>query len=170
MKVIKLKKKFFAEKVKNVKLPNGEVVRIHVIEHNGSVVIIPLKNNKIILERQFRPVINKWAYELPAGSIEKGETAEECARRELVEETGYFPKKLKKIFSSYPSIGYSTELQHFFVATELKKVGRKPLLHEVIKLKEVSIEEAVDMIKKHKIIDGKTIQALLFFVLTSREK
>jgi len=162
MKVIKPKRKFI-EKVENVKLPNGKVARIHKVEHNGSVIIIPVKGDKIILEKQFRPVIKKWVYELPAGTIEKGEAPVKCAIRELVEEVGYFPKSIKEIYSSYPCVGYSNELQHFFLATNLEKTNRKPEQHEVIKIKEVSIEEAVQMIKKKKINDGKTIQALLYF-------
>ena len=169
MKAIKVKTKF-VEKIEDVKLPNGKVVKIQKAEHNGSVVIIAFKNKKIIIEKEFRPVIKKWIYELPAGTIEKGETPEECARRELVEEIGYFPKKLKKIFSSYTSPGYSTELQHFFVATELKKVDRRPESYELIKFKELSIEEALRMIKNKKIIDGKTIQALLFFKFFREKK
>jgi ADP-ribose pyrophosphatase len=169
MKAIKLKRKF-VEKVKTVKLPNGKWVKIHEAFHNGSVVIIPIKDKKIILERQYRPVIGKWIYELPAGTIEKGESPEKCARRELAEETGYVAKKIKKVFVSYPSPGYSTELQHFFIATDLQKTKRHLMAHEVIKLKEVTPEEAVEMINKKKIIDGKTIQAILFYVFLFREK
>jgi ADP-ribose pyrophosphatase len=169
MKAINLKRKF-VERVRSVKLPNGKLVKIHEIVHNGSVVIIPIKDNKIILERHYRPVIGKWVYELPAGTIEKGEAPEKCARRELVEETGYVAKKIKKIFVSYPSPGYSTELQHFFLATNLEKSEKHLMVDEVINLKEVTAEEAVEMIKKKKIIDGKTIQAILFYVFLLREK
>ncbi|MGB9703366.1 MAG: NUDIX hydrolase [Candidatus Micrarchaeia archaeon] len=160
-KPIEIKK--FVYKIEKKKLPNGKIVKIEEVQHNGSVVIIAIENKKIILERQFRPVINKWIYELPAGTIKKGETPEECAKRELIEETGYFPKNLKRVFFSYSSPGYSTEIQYFFLATQLKKVKKNLEKYELIKIKKVSLKEILKLIKDGKIKDGKTIQGLLFF-------
>jgi len=170
MKIIKLKK--FVMKQRVAKLPNGRILKMYPLEHPGSVVILALKGNKILVEKQYRPVVNKWLYEIPAGKREKGESFEECVRRELVEETGYYPKNVKKLFSSYPSPGYTTETQHFFLATELQKRKENPMEEELIKIKEVSIDEAIKMIEKKKIEDGKTIQALLFykFLLTEKNK
>ena len=73
------------------------------------VVIIPFLNREtIILERQYRPVIKKYIYELPAGKMDPGVGALETAKRELHEETGYVAKKMRFMFKSYPSPGFTT--------------------------------------------------------------
>ncbi len=75
---------------KKISLPNGYIVKMDVIKHIGAALIVPFINrDKVILLRQYRPVIKKYLYELPAGTVEKGETPLTCAKRELTEETGY---------------------------------------------------------------------------------
>src|ERR1700690_4484879 len=98
-----------------VKLPNGRTVRITYIDHPGAVIIDPFLNkDTIVMMRQFRPALNKYIYELPAGTLDPDESNAVCARRELLEETGFKPKKLTKLGSIYPVPGYSTEIIHIF--------------------------------------------------------
>ena len=133
-----------------------------VVEAN-TIVVLPIFNDYILLEKQFRPAIMKYIYELPAGHIRKGEKHIDAARREMKEETGYMPKRLKFMFKAYPEPGISTSMQYFYLATEFEKRTRHLDKDEIIKIKKVRLEDALKMIEKKKIIDLKTIAAILFY-------
>lgn len=142
--------------------PHGRIQKDLLI-HPGAVVILPfLDNDRIIMLRQYRPGPAKWIYELPAGTIEEGEEPEEAARRELEEETGYVAGKMKLLFKMYPSPGVSTEVMHMFCASRLAK-GR---LHrgedEFMETFVLDFKDAIGMIEKGYIEDGKTIALLLY--------
>jgi len=137
-----------------------------VIDFGEAVAILPIiDKNNVILIRQFRVPINRWIYEVPAGKVEEGETLEETAVRELIEETGYRPKHLKKLISIYPTPGYSNEIIHVFLAYDLEYVGAKPEKSEVIQVVSMSIESALETILKDDIVDGKTLITLLTYKL-----
>ncbi|ACP39485.1 NUDIX hydrolase [Saccharolobus islandicus] len=155
MKIFSGKK--FEVHIDKVKLPNGYERELEFVKHRGSVVIIPKINNEIILIRQFRPVIDKWIYELPAGTIEDGEDPLNTANRELIEEIGYEAGKLKEIISFYASPGITTEYMRLYLAEDLRYVGAKPEPYEIIEPIRLSIEEAIKMIRERKIEDAKTI-------------
>jgi NTP pyrophosphohydrolases including oxidative damage repair enzymes len=144
-------------------LPNGKEKIIEKVEHKGSVVIFPILNDKIILIRQFRPVINQYIYELPAGTLEGNNIIEE-AKRELLEETGYEAREIKYLFKFYPSPGISTEIMHVVLAKDLTYKGRKTEEGEVIEVEMKTIEEIKYMILKGEIIDGKTIASFLYYI------
>ena len=92
------------------RLPNGYVIELDIIKHPGAVLIIPFLNPRsMIMLRQFRPVLNKYIFELPAGTINISERPLACAHRELIEETGYAAKKMILLGKIYPVPGYSTE-------------------------------------------------------------
>ncbi|AAK42343.1 NUDIX hydrolase [Sulfolobus islandicus Y.G.57.14] len=155
MKIFSGKK--FEVHIDKVKLPNGYERELEFVKHRGSVVIIPKINNEIILIRQFRPVIDKWIYELPAGTIEEGEDPLNTANRELIEEIGYEAGKMKEIISFYASPGITTEYMRLYLAEDLRYVGAKPEPYEIIEPIRLSIEEAIKMIRERKIEDAKTI-------------
>ncbi len=135
-----------------------------IVKHNGAVAIIPLiDKNKIILLKQFRHTIDDYMYEIPAGTLEKGEDIRKCALRELEEEIGYKTKNLQKLISIYLAPGYSTELLTIFVATNLYKGNFAPEEHENIIPITISLEKAISMIKKGQINDSKSIVALLYY-------
>ena len=95
---------------KKTLLPNSETINLEIVKHPGAVLIIPfLSKEKIILIKQYRPVMKEYLYELPAGTLEKKESTRVCAKRELIEETGYRANKIRKIGKIYPCPGYSTE-------------------------------------------------------------
>jgi ADP-ribose pyrophosphatase len=144
-------------------LPNGKEKIIEKIEHKGSVVIIPILNSKVILLKQYRPVINKWLYELPAGTLESDDIIEE-AKRELLEETGYEASEMKYLFRFYASPGISSEIMYIVLAKDLNYKGRKAEEGEVINVEIKSLDDVKDMIFKGEIIDGKTISAILFYL------
>jgi len=88
----------FSVRVETIPLPKGGELQAEIIRHPGSVVIIPITaQNEIILVRQYRPAIGRWAWELPAGGLKPGEDAAHAARRECQEETGQVPSRLERM-------------------------------------------------------------------------
>jgi len=152
--------KLFQEKRQ---LPNGFHAHLEIVEHPGAVLIIPFLNrDTAILLRQYRPVIRKYIYEFPAGTLEKSESATACAKRELVEEIGFHAKKLKKLGTIYPVPGYSTEKIHIFRAWDLVKRKQDIQDDEIIRSKPVTRKDVQKLFRSGKIIDAKTLCALAF--------
>ncbi|MEM4297115.1 MAG: NUDIX hydrolase [Nitrososphaerota archaeon] len=140
----------------------GRKVIREVVEHPGAVAIVPLlEDGSVIMVEQYRHPARKTLLEIPAGTLAKGESPEECARRELMEETGMKAKELKKLLQCYVAPGYSTELIHIFVAKGLSKAEAKPEFDEHIKTSRLKLPTIIDMIKKGEIEDAKTICAIL---------
>jgi ADP-ribose pyrophosphatase len=145
---------------KKIPLPNGYIVQMDVIKHLGAALIVPFLNrDKVILLRQYRPVIQKYLYELPAGTAEKGETSLSCAKRELTEETGYAGGKFTLLGHIYPVPGYSTEKIAIFKAEKLKPVQYHAEEDEVISILTVNKATVRHMFKKGQMTDAKTICA-----------
>lgn len=134
-----------------------------IVSANTSLVVPVLSDGRIILERQYRYALGKYLYELPAGHIDRGETARDAAIRELEEETGYRAGSMKLIFKAHPSPGSKTELMHFFVATGLVKTRPRRETDEIMSIKVVTLKKALDMVKKNKIQDLKSVASLLFY-------
>jgi ADP-ribose pyrophosphatase len=155
------KGKLIAVSIKQQLLPNGFLARLEVVDHIGAALIVPeLGRDKILILRQFRPVINEYLYELPAGTLNKGESAFFCARREIVEETGYAAGKLTRLGEIYPVPGYSTEKIVIFKAQRLFKRIVAAEQDEVIQVKTVTRSQVRKLFRKGKIKDAKTICAL----------
>ncbi len=151
---------FLNIKKRATKLPNGHTVRLELVEHPGAVLIVPfLTRDTVILLRQFRPVINAYIFELPAGTLEKGEQPLACARREIIEETGYSAKKLTRLGSIYPVPGYSTEKITLYKAENLTERGMACEADEVIETLVVTKKMVRELFAAGKIIDAKTICA-----------
>ncbi len=154
------KGRLFCLSTKKVKLPNGYISDLEVIKHPGAVLIIPfLAKGKVILLRQFRAVLNIYMYELPAGTLKKKELPLDCAKREIIEETGYSAARLVKLGHIYPVPGYSTEEIIIFKAEGLEKKSGKADEDEIIESFIVTKKQVRSMFKSGKIIDAKTICA-----------
>jgi len=150
-------------RVDRVRLPSGRETSREIIEHPGSVGILPLlPRNRVLLLRQYRHAVGGTIWEIPAGTMEAGETPKECARRELEEETGYRAKTLTPFFDCYAAPGYSMELMCVFLARDLKPTEQRPEEDEIISVEPVGSEKAFRMIKSGKIRDAKTICALSY--------
>ena len=146
--------------VKKVRLPNGYEATFETIEHPGAALVIPfLTKDKVIMLRQLRPVINSYIYELPAGTIDNNESPASCARREIVEETGYSASKITRLGSIYPVPGYSTERIVIFKAEKLKKRARLAEKDEIIKAKIYTKAQIRKLFESGRIVDAKTISA-----------
>jgi len=149
--------------VEEVTLPNGRRMEIRVVRHPGAVAIIPmLSEDRLIMLRQYRPTVGRWLVELPAGTLKPHESPEECARRELLEETGYEASDLTKLFEVFLAPGYSDELLHVYLARGLEFKGARPSPDEVIEVVEVSLDEALELVRRNVVRDAKTISALLY--------
>ncbi len=149
-------------RVDEVLLPRGGRARREVVEHPGSVAMVPLlPDNKVILIRQFRKPVEKVIFEIPAGRLEPGEKMEACVRRELKEEIGYRAGRLEKLVDYYPTPGYSNEVIHIFKVKGLKKVKQDLDFDEMVEVVTMDLDEAISLIRERKIKDGKTIIGLL---------
>jgi len=147
----------------------GRKVRRELIQHPGAAAILAFdENGKVILVKQHR-FPHGYILEIPAGTLEKREKPINSAYREIIEETGYEAKKMSKLNSYFPSVGYNKEEIHFFVASSLKKKFELELDNdEFITVVKMDIKKLIGMIKTGKIIDSKTICAVM--VYTAKKK
>ena len=130
------------------------------IRHPGVALILPFVNkDEVLFLRQYRPAINKYLYELPAGTREKNESEISCARRELIEETGYSAAKFVKLGYIYPVPGYSTEKIIIYQAYGLKPAKKCLEKDEIIQHSIISKTKLRELFKAGRINDAKTICA-----------
>jgi ADP-ribose pyrophosphatase len=145
-------------------LPNGRKTKFHIVEHPGAVAILPIHaNGDVVLLKQFRPTIGSEIYEIPAGTIEKGEAPLATAKREIIEETGFKAKKWTKIAEFYTAPGFCTELMHVYVAQGLSPASADGDADEILKPVRMPIGTALKMIQAKKIRDAKSIAGLLIY-------
>jgi ADP-ribose pyrophosphatase len=135
------------------------------VRHAPAVVLIPLPDrHHVVLIKQFRPSIAREMWELPAGGVEPGESADAAAARECEEEIGQVPGRLERLASLYPTPGYCDEEMIFFRATDLRPPPpdspHKPDEDEEIEARTVTVAEAKAMVARGEIVDLKTAYAL----------
>lgn len=148
--------------VHQVELPDGNTAERELIHHVGAVAILALdESDNVLLIQQFRIGAGKALYEIPAGLLEPNETLENCATRELQEETGYKPGQLEGFGGVYLAPGYSTEYIHYFLATDLTHAPLPGDSDEFITQHRVPLPTALSMIDSGEIADAKSIVALL---------
>ena len=146
-----------------VSLKDGTISKRICIDHPQAAAIVPLiSDNELIMVRQYRYALRRETLEIPAGKIDKGESAEECIRRELAEETGFEAKVIKWLYTYAPAVGYSNELIHLYLGSNLEKLENKVNDSEISSLEILTIDEVLGMIRNHEIVDSKTIIALAF--------
>ncbi len=146
-----------------VRLPHGREVTLDVVRHPRSVVLLPVPEpGHIILIRQYRYAVNRWLWELPAGSVDAGEQPEQAARRECHEEIGLVPATVVRLAALYPTPGYCDEEMIFFRVASLA-AGETPAAvdeDEDIEARTFTLREARDMVRSGDIVDMKTVAAL----------
>ena len=146
-----------------VRLSNGRDTTLDVVRHRGSVVLLPQPSpTEIILIRQFRYVVGRWLWELPAGSIEAGERPAACARRECEEEIGLTPGRLERLGKFFPTPGFCDESMVFYRCTKLvKPTGRVEVdIDEQIEPRTFTLSAVRTLVAKGQVIDMKTVLGL----------
>lgn len=147
--------------VKKERLPHGYLATFEMVKHPGASLVVPfLDKDTVILLRQLRPVIGSYIYEFPAGTLDKNESPLACARREIIEETGYSAGRISLLGTIYPVPGYSTEKIFIYKAEGLKPAERIPEEDEVIEHGPFTRTRIKKLFKQGKIVDAKTICGL----------
>jgi ADP-ribose pyrophosphatase len=142
--------------------PDGFEIQRCIVQHQGSAVMMAVDGRgRILLVRQYRLPARAMMWEIPAGRMDPGETPLQAAKRELEEETGYRARKWKKLLSLYPSPGFLAEKMMVFTATDLIQGEPKPMEDERIRCRWFAPRELERMIRSGRIIDAKTIAAVL---------
>jgi ADP-ribose pyrophosphatase len=145
-----------------VRLPDESTATREYIEHPGAVMILAvLPDGQLVMERQFRYPIGRVMLEFPAGKIDPGEDPLACAKRELLEETGYVAAHWQHYFTHHPLIAYSTERIEFYLATELTLQTQQLDPGEFLEVLAMSPAAVLAAIKAGEITDGKTTSGFL---------
>ena len=145
------------------RMPNGRTVVVDVVRHSKSVVLIPVPEpGHVVLIKQYRYAVNAFLWELPAGSVDEGETPEQAARRECHEEIGKVPSTIVRLAAMHPTPGYCDEEMVFFRLSGLEDTTEKAAVDEDedIEAKTFELREARDMIRRGEITDMKTVVGL----------
>lgn len=151
-------------RVDEVLLPNDKTSLREIVEHNGAVAIVAVTDdNKILMVRQYRKAVEKVLIEIPAGKLEKGEAPYDCAKRELIEETGFRAHQLEEVMEIVTSPGFCTEKIHLFVAKNLSADYLDNDEDEFIDIITMDLDEALEKIVSREIVDSKTIIGLLYY-------
>ncbi len=157
--------KLLKVRVDTVRLPDGSERKREVVEHPGAVGILPvLPDGRFILVRQYRYAVGREMLEIPAGTREPDEGPEECAQRELREETGYVASELKEMTRFFVSPGWATEELIIYIATDVVPGPPAPADDEFLEIVQVRPEDVVHLIRDGDIADSKSIVALLGFL------
>lgn len=148
-----------------VKLPTGHTVDMEIVRHPGSVVLLPiLEPGKIILIRQYRYTVDRWIWELPAGTLKPNEDPATAAARECEEEINLVPHKVTALGGYYPSPGFCDEVMNFYRCEDLRPPAANSTVKkdddEEIEPRAFTLAEARALIQSGEIIDLKTLGGL----------
>lgn len=157
------KGKVFSVDRDTVKMPNGRTVTVDVVRHSKSVVIVPVPEpGKVILIRQYRYAVHAYLWELPAGSVDDGETPEAAARRECHEEIGLVPSTVVRLSAMLPTPGYCDEEMVFFRVSGLDTSDEQAHVDEDedIEARTFDLRDAREMVRRGEITDMKTLVGL----------
>ncbi len=158
--------------VDEVRFPDGSSGTLEMVRHPGASAVVPLldegnesgansRDPLVLLIRQYRYAASGYMYEVPAGRLDAGEKPEQCAHRELAEETGYRAIGMELLLTMFTTPGFTDEKIHLFLATGLTQGESAREADEFLELKPTRLSEALAMIERGEIQDSKTALALL---------
>lgn len=154
--------------VDTVRFPDGSTGQLEMIRHPGAAAVVPMLDDpaapdpRVLLIRQFRHAADGIIWEVPAGRLDAGETPEACARRELAEETGMRAGRLERLTTIYTTPGFTDERIHLFLAGGLEEGDHRREADEFMELRPTPWSEAMRLIERGEIVDGKTLVSLLY--------
>ena len=146
-----------------VRLPNGREATREYVVHPGAVMVIPLLDDgRVVLERQYRYPVQQVMIEFPAGKLDPGEEPLTCARRELLEETGYTAREWARAGVLHPVISYSTEFIEIWFARGLQAGARQLDDEEFLEVFTATPQELMDWCRQGQVTDAKTLTGALW--------
>jgi ADP-ribose pyrophosphatase len=159
------KGRVFSIDVERARFPNGTEHEVEIVRHSRCVVLIPVQDDgRVVLIRQYRHSVKQVLWEVPAGSLDPGESPEAAAARECEEEIGLAPGRVERLGGLFPTPGYCDEEMIFFRVSDLRVPApdspHKPDDDEYIEVQPVTIAEAKLMVTRGEIVDLKTAYAL----------
>lgn len=157
-----MKGRAFTIRRDTMKTPDGRETKFDIVEHGGSVIIIPVDDDgNLLFVRQYRHAAGMELLELPAGTRDGDEPFDQCAAREVREETGMEAGTLTYVGSFYLAPGYSTEYMGVFLATDLKPNPLEADADEFLSVEKIPVKQALQMAEHGDMPDAKTLAALL---------
>src|SRR3954462_10018284 len=154
--------------IDTVRFPDGSSGELEIIRHPGASAVLPFLSDpasadpQILLIKQYRYAAEEFLYEVPAGRLDPGEAPIDCARRELLEETGCTAEHIEPLYTFYTTPGFIDERIHGFIATGLTRGESRREADEFMTLETLTLAHALELIKKGEIRDGKTAVLILF--------
>lgn len=154
--------------IDRVRFPDGSVGELEIIRHSGASAIVPFLSDpsgedpQLLLIKQYRYAAAGYLYELPAGRLDPGEAPEECARRELREETGCAAERMEFLYTMYTTPGFTDERIHLFMASGLTQGDTGHESDEFLTIETVPLSHALEMIRDGVIQDAKTALGILY--------
>ena len=145
----------------NITLPNAVTLDMEIIRHPGAAAIVPVTaDGAVLLLKQYRHAVGGYIWEIPAGTLNAGEKPLACAKRELIEETGYAASRFEKLAEITPLPAYSDERIHLYLATGLAPAAQNLDVDELLSVHSVPLPRCLEMIADGKIQDAKSICGL----------
>jgi ADP-ribose pyrophosphatase len=154
--------------IDQVRFPNESTGELEIIRHAGASAVLPFLSDpkgadpQILLIKQYRYAAEDFLYEVPAGRLDPDESPIDCARRELMEETGCTAERIEPLYTFYTTPGFIDERIHGFMATGLTRGESKREADEFMTLETMSLSRALELIQAGEIRDGKTTVLILF--------
>jgi ADP-ribose pyrophosphatase len=154
--------------VDTVRFPDGSTGQLEMIRHPGASAVLPFLDDpgaadpRVVMIRQFRHAADGVIWEIPAGRLDAGEAAEDCARRELLEETGYRAGRLEPLTTIFTTPGFTDERIHLFSAADLVAGDHAREPDEFVEVREVPWSALLGLVREGAVSDAKTLAAILF--------
>jgi ADP-ribose diphosphatase len=154
--------------IDTVRFPNGSTGELEMIRHPGASAVVPFladpmgDDPQILLLKQYRYAADEFLYEIPAGRLDPGEEPIDCARRELMEETGCEAERIEHLYTFYTTPGFTDEKIHAFMAVGLTRGESRHETDEFITVETMTLSYALGLIKKGEIKDAKTALSILY--------